>query len=77
DGGNWHCSASVGSRQRRVTTKTDSLSLAKKIAEDWYLGLRGKAPPMLVGINAEQYQRAGIRFRCVLEIDQVTGTLPT
>lgn len=42
DDGNWHCSSSVGGRQRRATTKTDSLSLAKEVAEDWFLGLRGK-----------------------------------
>jgi len=40
--GKWQCSASVGNRQRRSTTRTDSLSLAKQVAEDWYLGLRGK-----------------------------------
>lgn len=42
DGGSWHCSASVGNKQRRASTKSDSLSLAKQVAEDWYLGLRGK-----------------------------------
>lgn len=42
DDGNWHCSTSVGGKQRRATTKVDSLSLAKQVAEDWYLGLRGK-----------------------------------
>lgn len=40
--GNWWCSSSVGGKQRRATTRTDSLSLAKQVAEDWYLGLRGK-----------------------------------
>ncbi|KQS51670.1 MULTISPECIES: hypothetical protein [unclassified Sphingomonas] len=42
EGGSWHCSASVGNKQRRSSTRTDSLSLAKQVAEDWYLGLRGK-----------------------------------
>jgi hypothetical protein len=42
EGGKWQCSASVAGKQRRSTTKEDSLSLAKQIAEDWYLGLRGK-----------------------------------
>jgi integrase len=32
----------VGGKQRRSTTKQDSLALAKQVAEDWYLGLRGK-----------------------------------
>jgi integrase len=38
----WQCSTYLGGRNHRVTTKTDSLSEAKDIAEDWYLGLRGK-----------------------------------
>lgn len=38
----WQCSASVGGRQRRATTKEEDLPLAKQFAEDWYLGLRGK-----------------------------------
>ncbi len=36
------CSASVGGKQRRTSTKEESLALAKQIAEDWYLELRGK-----------------------------------
>jgi integrase len=39
----WQCSASVDGRQRRTTTGEDSLEHAKDFAEDWYLGLRGKA----------------------------------
>ena len=38
----WQCSASVGGKQRRASTKEESLAHAKEIAEDWYLGLRGK-----------------------------------
>jgi integrase len=38
----WQCSASVGGKQRRSSTKETSLELAKQIAEDWYLTLRGK-----------------------------------
>ena len=38
----WQCAASVGDKQRRATTKRDSLSLATEFAEDWYLELRGK-----------------------------------
>jgi hypothetical protein len=39
----WQCSTYLAGRNHRKTTKTDSLSEAKEIAEDWYLGLRGKA----------------------------------
>ena len=42
DGLCWHCSASVGGQQHRYSTKEESLPLAKQIAEDWYLTLRGK-----------------------------------
>jgi integrase len=39
----WQCSAYLAGKNRRMTTKEDSLSHAKEIAEDWYLELRGKA----------------------------------
>jgi integrase len=39
----WQCSAYIAGKNRRATTKEESLSHAKEIAEDWYLGLRGKA----------------------------------
>jgi integrase len=39
----WQCAASIGGRQWRVSTKQDSLALAKDFAEDWYLELRGKS----------------------------------
>src|SRR5690606_6753480 len=42
--GPWHCSASFGnSIQRRKSTKETSLALAKEVAEDWYLEMKGKA----------------------------------
>src|ERR1700722_5577764 len=43
EGGNWHCSTFLKGRNWRVTTKEDSLARAKEFAEDWYLGMRGKA----------------------------------
>lgn len=43
DGRYWQCSASIDGRQFRSTTKEDGLEQAKQFAEDWYLGLRGKA----------------------------------
>jgi integrase len=39
----WQCSAYLAGKNRRVSTKEESLSHAKEIAEDWYLELRGKA----------------------------------
>jgi len=38
----WQCSAYEAGRNRRATTKEESLARAKQVAEDWYLELRGK-----------------------------------
>ncbi len=38
----WQCSSYLAGKNRRRSTKEDSLSKAKEIAEDWYLQLRGK-----------------------------------
>ena len=38
----WWCSASIDGKRFRASTKDDSLTHAKEVAEDWYLGLRGK-----------------------------------
>jgi integrase len=38
----WQCASYLAGKNRRTTTKEDSLSMAKEIAEDWYLQLRGK-----------------------------------
>lgn len=38
----WQCSCTVAGRQRRTTTKEESLARAKDVARDWYLGLMGK-----------------------------------
>src|SRR3984957_17113792 len=38
----WQCAASVGGQQRRAGNKEENIALAKQIAEDWYLELRGK-----------------------------------
>ncbi len=38
----WQCSTYLAGKNRRVSTKEDSLSRAKEFGEDWYLELRGK-----------------------------------
>lgn len=38
----WQCSTFLAGKNRRVSTKEESLALAKEFAEDWYLELRGK-----------------------------------
>lgn len=42
DGGTWHASTYLAGKERRKTTKQESLSAAKEVAEDWYLELRNK-----------------------------------
>ncbi len=58
DGRFWQCSASVGGRQYRATTKKEGLSEAEDYAEDWYLELRGKFKRgevgKLVEVNTEK-----------------------
>ena len=38
----WQSSAYEAGRNRRITTKEESLARANQVAEDWYLELRGK-----------------------------------
>jgi integrase len=38
----WQCATYLAGKNHRVSTKEESLALAKEIAEDWYLELRGK-----------------------------------
>ncbi len=38
----WQSSSYLGGKNRRTSTKEESLSKAKEIAEDWYLQIRGK-----------------------------------
>jgi integrase len=42
DHGPWHAAARVGKKRFRQSTKVESLEQAKDVAEEWYLGLRGK-----------------------------------
>jgi integrase len=57
------CSASVSGRQFRVSTGEQDLEPAKQFAEDWYLGLRGKARAGLLktektfGHAADQFEK--------------------
>jgi len=39
----WQCSTFLNGRNWRVSSKEESLALAKDFAEDWYLGLKGKS----------------------------------
>lgn len=58
---NWQCAASVGGRQWRVSTKSDSIALAKDFAEDWYLELRGKSRAGILK-GGKRFQDAAEKF---------------
>ena len=38
----WQCATFLNGKNRRFSSKQESLQLAKEVAEDWYLTLRGK-----------------------------------
>jgi integrase len=63
----WQCSASVGGRQHRCSTRETSVALAKEIAEDWYLTLRGKDRAGLLK-TGKTFQQAADRFMEEYEI---------
>jgi integrase len=63
----WQCACSVAGRQRRTTTKEESLARAKDVATDWYLGLIGKyrAGEMKAG---KTFEEAADRFITEFEV---------
>jgi integrase len=56
----WQCSAYVAGKNRRQSTKQESLAHAKDYAEDWYLDLRGKSRSGEI--------KAGKTFRVAAEV---------
>ncbi len=43
----WWCATRLGGKQRRTSTKKESLKLAEDVATDWYLTLQGKVAARL------------------------------
>ncbi len=70
DGGeNWFCSTYLNGRNHRKSTKTDSLSHAEEIAEDWFLELRGKSRAgLLDGPTGPTFNQAADFFEAEYEI---------
>lgn len=66
----WQCSAYIAGKNRRKSTKEESLLLAKEFAEDWYLGLKGKARDGVLK-NEKTFKQAAIQFKREFEI--ITG----
>ncbi len=65
----WQCSAYLASKNRRVSTKEESLAKAKDFAEDWYLGLIGKYKEGVL-VSERTFKHAADRF--VVEYQVVT-----
>ncbi len=63
----WQCSASFAGKQYRSTTRETSLALAKQIAEDWLLTLRGKERAGLL-TSEKSFQQAAEQFLKEYEI---------
>lgn len=59
--GYWQCSTYLAGKNWRVSTKEDSLALAKDFAEDWYLGLKGKNRAGMLKVG-KTFKHAADRF---------------
>ena len=63
----WQCSSYLAGKNRRVSTKEQSLSKAKEVAEDWYLELRGKSSRGEIK-NEKTFKDAAKRFTVEYEV---------
>lgn len=63
----WHCRASIAGKQHRHSTKQSSLSLAKDVAQDWFLTLKGKAARGEIK-TGKTFKQAAERFLVEFEI---------
>ena len=57
----WQCATYLAGKNRRVSTKEDSLAKAKDFAEDWFLELRGKARSGEI-TNEKTFREAAVQF---------------
>ena len=63
----WQSSTYLAGKNRRVSTKEESLSKAKEVAEDWYLELRGKSSRGEIK-NEKTFKEASERFTIEYEV---------
>lgn len=63
----WQCSTYLSGKNRRVSTKEESLGQAKDFAEDWYLELRGKHRRGEIK-DEKTFREAAAQFRREYEI---------
>jgi integrase len=66
----WQCSTYLAGKNWRVSTKEESLALAKDFAEDWYLGLKGKSRAGELR-SGKTFKQAAERF--LLEYETITS----
>ena len=57
----WQCATHLDNRKYRLSTGEESIARAKQIAEDWYLGLRGKRSAGIL-TNEKTFQQAADQF---------------
>jgi hypothetical protein len=57
----WQCATFFKDRNHRISTKEEGLEQAKKIAEEWYLRLRGKDKAGIL-LNEKTFKFAAERF---------------
>lgn len=63
----WQCSTFLNNKNWRVSTKEDSLALAKEFAEDWYPELRGKSRAGQLKVG-KSFKEAAAKFEGEFEI---------
>ena len=63
----WQCSTYLAGKNRRTSTKQESLAHAKDFAEDWYLELRGKSRSGELR-NEKTFKEAAAQFQREYEI---------
>ena len=63
----WQCSTYLAGKNRRVSTKEESLGKAKDFAEDWYVELRGKGKRGEI-INEKTFKDAADQFTREYEV---------
>jgi integrase len=63
----WQCSTYMHGKNRRVSTKEESLAKAKEFAEDWYLDLRGKKSRGEL-VSEKTFKQAAERFEKEYEV---------
>jgi integrase len=57
----WQCATFFKGRNHRISTKEEGLDQAKRVAEEWYIGLRGKDKAGIL-LNEKTFKFAAERF---------------